>query len=132
MILVLQILLREMLSDKAFDVTSDLQLQNPTMNATATSTNRDEALKKYWFCNGKCEYSFTKEDFDWNTNIQTRYTIINEMKQKVARAKNAYKYLNELISLDTKINFTKIASDLELDLDEQMTVDNVWKQKIKR
>ena len=39
------------------------------------------------------------------------------------KRENAYKYLNELISLDTKINFTKIASDLELDLDEQMTIE---------
>jgi len=61
---------RNELLDKTFDMTSDLQLQNASMNATATSTNKDEALKKYWFCNGKCKYSFTQEDFDWTANIQ--------------------------------------------------------------
>ena len=45
------------------------------------------------------------------------------MKQKVTRARNAYRYLLDLLSLDTKVNFAKIATDLEIDLDEQMLVD---------
>ena len=33
---------RNELLDKTFDMTSDLQLQNASMNATATSTNKDD------------------------------------------------------------------------------------------
>ena len=105
--------------DKLFDVTNDLQLKDATFAKSAGSlTNKAEALQKYWFCNGKCKYSFT-EDIDWTTNIQSRISYMNEMKEKSVRSKRAFSYLQDLFMIDMKMNFAKISTELELDVQEQ-------------
>ena len=113
---------RNELLDKLFDISSDLQLKDSRFITSATAaTNKEEAIQKYWFCNNKCKYSFT-EDVDWTTNIQNRISYVNEMKQKAIRSKRAFTYLMDIFRAEYKLDFAKVGTELELDLEEKVAL----------
>merc|ERR1712072_1229983 len=71
-----------------------------------------EALRKYWFCEGKCNYSFDDENLEWISNIQQRISYLHDIKEKSLMANKAYKHLLNIYSADQKTDLDKIETEL--------------------
>ena len=100
--------------NEQFKMSPDLSLKNVEMVKSSTHKfkNRDEALRKYWFCEGKCSYSFDDEDLDWVSNIQQRISYLHEIKEKAVIANKAYKHLLTIYSTNQSTDLDKIETEL--------------------